>query len=77
MVISKTQRELNKRLDSLDLPRTITTSRGTRKLTIAEKRKFISKTIKFNKAFKKEGKLIGKKTVLFRGRKFTRSGILI
>ena len=77
MVISKTERSLNKRLKSLGLPRKIASSSGSRELTQREKRFYIQKTIKWKRDFLKHGKVIGKKTVLFKGRKYTREGTLL
>ena len=74
----KIKRNLNVELKRLNLPRRIVIGfGGAREMTQLEKRRIISKTKKFKTDFKKEGKLLGKKIVLFRGKKFTKEGVLL
>jgi len=77
MVMSQREKSLNRKIKQLGLSTKIASSYGVREMTVSEKADIIKKTMNWKRAFKKEGKRLGPKTVLFRGRKYTNSGTLL
>ncbi len=73
----KNTEPLDAQLKKLDLSKYIVSSKGKREMTKKEKADYIKKTKDWIKNFKKEGIPLGKKTIMFRGRKYTKSGILL
>ena len=73
----KNTEPLDVQLKKLGMSKYIGSSKGTREMTKREKEIYIKKTEGWWKAFKREGLPLGKKTILFRGKKYTKSGILL
>ena len=75
--MSKKEKNLNYKIRKLGLSTRIASSSGVREMTVAEKSNLIKKTEKWIADFKKHGKPLGPKTVMFRGKKYTKHGVLI